>query len=294
VNRCASTMAPAKVNLVLRVLGPRGDGYHDIETLFQAIDLGDEVGVELLGSRVELDVRGADLGPLEDNLAYRAATALRDRLGLQDGVRISLTKRIPAGAGLGGGSSDAAAVLRCMAALLDVGEGGVVREIGVGLGSDVPFFLGASPLAWGRGRGEALEPLEPLPQADLVLVSPPVHVSTAAAYRALDEDRQAARASGASPNPLFTPESWSDLEARLSNDFQKIVADAHPDVARSLDALTRAGAEAALLSGSGSSCFGLFSGRAAARGAAERMRRELGWPCRPVRTLTELPRLRNA
>lgn len=296
MSRSAALAAPAKVNLLLRVLGQRGDGYHDIETLFQAIDFADEVEVELTGSGVALDVRGADLGPPGQNLAFRAAAELRQRSGCRDGVKVTLTKRIPAGAGLGGGSSDAAAVLRCLARLLDVGDERVVREVGAALGSDVPFFLGSSPLAWGRGRGEVLEPLTPLPPADLVVVSPPVHVSTAAAYAALDQARRrsgrGAEARGRREPRSGTPlQSWRDLEKIACNDFQEVIAHDHPDVARSLLALERAGATVSLMSGSGSTCFGLVEDHPAARFVAERIQEELGWPCRAVRTLRDFPPL---
>lgn len=295
MSRSAELAAPAKVNLVLRVLRGRADGYHEIETLFQAIDLVDDVRVERVGSGIRLDVQGADLGPPEQNLAYRAAATLRDRLGLAGGVRISLTKRIPAGAGLGGGSSDGAAVLRCMAALLGLEGNERVTEVAAELGSDVPFFLGSSPLSWGRGRGEVLDPLKSLPPADMVLVSPPVHVSTAEAYRALDAARcsppESAEAPEAIGDVLDVPlDSWPALVGRARNDFQDVMSRAHPEVARSLAALDEAGAAVSLLSGSGSTCFGLFEDVADARLAAERLQHTLGWPCRAVRTLRAFPR----
>lgn len=295
MSRSAELAAPAKVNLVLRVLHGRADGYHEIETLFQAIDLLDDVRVERVGSGIQLDVHGAHLGPLEQNLAYRAAAALRDRFGLAEGMRISLTKRIPAGAGLGGGSSDGAAVLRCLAALLGLEGDERVTEIGAELGSDVPFFLGSSPLSWGRGRGEVLDPLTSLPPADMVLISPPVHVSTAEAYRALDASRRgssgSAEASDAIDDVPNEPlDSWRALARQACNDFQDVMSRAHPEIARSLVALQQAGATLSLLSGSGSTCFGLFEDAAGARGAAARLQHALGWPCRPVRTLRAFPR----
>ena len=148
--------APAKVNLLLRVLGLRADGFHDLDTLFQAVGLCDEVVVALSGGGIELAVEGPDVGPVEENLAYRAAKAFLDAEGAaaRVGVDILLRKRIPAGAGLGGGSSDAAAVLRCLDALRarPFPRSKLVR-IGAALGSDVPFFLGDGALARGRGRG---------------------------------------------------------------------------------------------------------------------------------------------
>jgi len=282
----ARVLAPAKVTLALRLLRKRADGYHDIDTLFQAIDLCDEVEVELLGDAVSLEVEGrSDLGPVEQNLAYRAAKAFLGAAGAHAGVRVRLTKRIPVGAGLGGGSSDAAAVLRCLAALVGGVGADEVRRIGAGLGSDVPFFLGVSPMARGRGRGELLQALEPLPAADLVIVSPPVHVSTADAYLALKLGPDVRGLPGLEPP---TP-AWTDAAEVAVNDFQAVVAQAHPEVDRALGALRTAGARLTLMTGSGSSCFGLFEDRAGAEAAAARLAGETGWPCVAARTLETFP-----
>jgi 4-diphosphocytidyl-2-C-methyl-D-erythritol kinase len=285
----ARARAPAKVNLFLRVFDRRPDGFHELETLFQAVDLADEVRVERGGRGIDLAVHGPDLGPLEENLAHRAATRLLEGAGISEGVVITLTKSIPAGAGLGGGSSDAAAVLRCVALLFEMADDdAVVHRIAPELGSDVPFFLGRSPLAAGRGRGEVLEPFQPLPEAHLVLVTPPVHVSTPWAYRALAEARRRHPASSGR-SLLGQPRSWQDVAVDAYNDFQPLVAREHPEVARSLNALTDAGAELAMMSGSGAASFGLFSERVAAERAAESLTSELGWKCHAVRTLTRLP-----
>jgi 4-diphosphocytidyl-2-C-methyl-D-erythritol kinase len=283
----ARTLAPAKVNLALRVLRKRRDGYHDIDTLFQAIDLCDEVGVELAVSGLLLEVEGAgDLGPVEHNLAYRAAAAFLEELGSTAGARVRLVKRIPVGSGLGGGSSDAAAVLRCLSALLGGVGADKVRAIGAALGSDVPFFLGVSPMARGRGRGELLQALTPLPAADLVVVSPPVHVSTAEAYRSLG--RRIGEGDASEKRDLLLP-VWSDAPEVATNDFQSVIAEAHPEVAQALTALRAAGARLALMTGSGSTCFGLFGDRPGAEAAAARLADETGWPCTAARTLEAFP-----
>jgi 4-diphosphocytidyl-2-C-methyl-D-erythritol kinase len=288
VTAVAHVLAPAKVNLHLRVLRRRSDGYHDLDTLFQAIDLADEIAVELRPEGIELDVQGADLGPAADNLAYRAAERLAACVGYEGGIAVRLTKRIPAGAGLGGGSSDAAAVLRCFSELLDIHrDDRRVREAAEQLGSDVPFFLSGSTLARGRGRGEILDPMSSLPTADLVLISPPVHVSTAKAYAALSESRRGASAEAASSVP--SPRSWDDVAAQAVNDFQPIVGAAHPEIGTALDALEVGGARFALMSGSGSSVFGLFGSRAEAERVASELGARLSWPCRAVRTLTDMP-----
>lgn len=289
----ARAPAPAKVNLVLRVLGRRADGFHDLETLLQAVDLCDEVRVARGAPGVRLRVDGPDLGPPEDNLVHRAARAFLHRAGLAatEGVDIDLAKRIPAGAGLGGGSSDAAATLRCLAALWPgVVPGPVLHEIASSLGSDVPFFLGPSGLAWGRGRGELLEPADALPTAHLVLVLPPVHVATGGAYAALARRRVegAARAPGGGMEAP-PPRTWDEVAALARNDFEAVVPGAYAPVAASLEALRAAGARPALLSGSGGACFGVFPSAGEAEEAARALAASLGWAAVAVRTLSRIP-----
>ncbi|MGE0159371.1 MAG: 4-(cytidine 5'-diphospho)-2-C-methyl-D-erythritol kinase [Gemmatimonadales bacterium] len=292
----ARVSAPAKVNLRLHVLGRRADGYHDLETLFQAIDLSDEVVVELRESGgVELSICGdvSGLGPIADNLAFRAASRLAERVGFGGGVAVELTKRIPVGAGLGGGSSDAAAVLRGLARLLDVADDDLrLRACAEELGSDVPFFLSGSVLARGGGRGEILDPIDALPAAALVLVAPPVHVSTAQAYAAL----AGSRAATAAPSvPVArAPRSWSDVAAGASNDFEPVVMRMFPEIRRALDALTAHGPRFALMSGSGASVFAMFSSEEESRRVAAALSDELGWPCHVVHTLVTMPKPRIA
>ncbi len=285
-----SVRAPAKINLFLRVLGRRSDGFHELETLFQAVDLCDDVSVRRVVDGVTLEVLGADLGPPEENLAHRAAQALLAATDARVGFHVRLRKRIPAGAGLGGGSSDAAAVLRAANALLADPVGpDALSALGAALGSDVPFFLGSSALARGTGRGERLEALRPLPEAPVVLVLPPLHVATGAAYAALAE----ARSGGGDP-PCFAdvwgaPASWGEVAAAARNDFEAVVPAAHPGISRALGALRASGASPALLSGSGSACFGIFADRAAAEAAAETLRARLGSPVIVSRTLSAFP-----
>lgn len=293
--------APAKVNLFLRVSARREDGFHDIETLFQTVDLCDELVVEMGGEGISLDVDGPDLGPVEENLVFRAARMWLDAVGM-DGVRIRLTKKIPAGAGLGGGSSDAATVLKVLNRLSDgpLGDARLgharlsdahLAEIALALGSDVPFFLGDSSLALGRGRGEVLTPLPALPEAWLALALPPVHVPTGAAYGALAEQRahDVADASGMPRDSAFEvlrsgAPSWDEVRRLAHNDFERVVPHRYPEVAASLDALRASGADPALLSGSGGACFGVFPTEADARHVAEELSAALGWPVLAVRT----------
>lgn len=176
--------APAKVNLYLAVGATRPDGYHDIETVLQAISLADRVVIEP-AEELSLHV-SVDLGiPAEENLAYRAASQLLQEAGVQGGAKITLHKSIPAGAGLGGGSSDAAATLVGLADLLGIAEDIVLEDLAADLGSDVPFFLhgGAAHFS---GRGDKLRHRAPAPDMMFALVKPPVEVFTAEAYRSFD------------------------------------------------------------------------------------------------------------
>lgn len=281
--------APAKVNLFLRVLSRREDGFHQLETLFQAIDLCDVVRVRWAREGVRLDVEGPDPCPPEENLAFRAALGFLSLFPSERGVQVTLEKRIPAGAGLGGGSSDAAAVLRCLLALSGVASTPPeLMRMAAELGADVPFFLGESALARGTGRGELLEPLRPLPARWVVLSLPPVHVSTGAAYESLS--RRTARSQTPSGAGVQA-RSWDDVVLQLSNDFQDVVSAQHASVAESLAALQREGASGVLLSGSGAASFGVFGSRAEAREVAGRLCGEFGWPFRAAETLTALPEL---
>jgi len=284
-------LAPAKVNLLLRVGARRADGYHELDTLFQAIDLADELEVAAVpGAGMALEVEG-EAGPDADNLALRAARAFLSAAGMgpqAQGVRLRLVKRVPVGAGLGGGSSDAAAALRALDHLFPgVLDGERLARIAEGLGSDVPFFLGSSPLARGRCRGERLEPLPPLPVAAGVVVMPPARVSTTAAYAALDRWRGEGGGPAGGGEPI-TPDGWSALGAAV-NDFEEVIAAELPAVARALAALRRTDPLLALLSGSGAACFAIHaSAGRAERAAASAEMAEVGRACR-FRTLSAWP-----
>lgn len=288
MSRVVVVEAPAKVNLFLRVLHRREDGYRELETLFQTVSLADEVRLSLSspdrrvaqrGEAIRLDVEGPDLGPVESNLAFRAAALFQQTTGLDADVDIHLTKRIPAGAGLGGGSSDAAAVLKGLASLVNFSDHESLSQMGTRLGSDVPFFLGSGSLALGRGRGDRLEPLPPLPEVSMVLALPPVHVSTAEAYGALTDFRaRTGRPDGeVRPNALFEDLDWERVQALVENDFDAVVSDQHPKITASLEGLRAEGALCAVLSGSGSASFGLFAGPAQAERAANVLTSRLGW-----------------
>ncbi|MDH3272388.1 MAG: 4-(cytidine 5'-diphospho)-2-C-methyl-D-erythritol kinase [Gemmatimonadota bacterium] len=286
--------APAKINLFLRVLDRRPDGFHEIDTVFQAVSLADRVVVSVDASRpssIALEVDGPDLGAPESNLAYRAVDAFRRGVGVDGAIRVELTKRIPAGAGLGGGSSDAAAVLKCLAHATGFDDPAFLRSLGGQLGSDVPFFLGASPLARGRGRGEQLTGLEPLSEVHLVLALPAVHVATGPAYSALAAHRHGAaatRASAEEPGPAW-PSSWDEVSARAVNDFEAVILGRHEEIARAHETLRAEGADPVLLSGSGAAVFGGFGDASSAEHAALVLEARCGWPFVAVTTLRDMP-----
>ena len=179
-----SLTAPAKINLSLRILGKRPDGFHELETLMAPIGLADTIEVSHgTGHGITLTCNDPELSTGSDNLCVKAAEAFRIATGLDHGIAITLLKRIPHGAGLGGGSSDAAAVLKGLNELFDeplVNE--ELHQIAAPLGSDVPFFLASGP-AWCRGRGEILEEVSALPKRNLLLIKPPFPVPTAWAYK---------------------------------------------------------------------------------------------------------------
>ena len=261
----ARTIAQAKINLALHVLAREEDGYHQIETVFQRIALGDLVHVRAGGTDRSLDVGGpampaAGLGPVEQNLAWRAAERYALVAGWPRGFAIAIEKHVPVGGGLGGGSADAAAVLRILNALAPEPLSPLaLLQIAVRLGADVPFLASRATLALAWGRGERMLALPALPERHVALVVPDFAVSTAEAYRWVAEAR---REHPAAPHAeLLVPEelaSWERVELRMRNDFQLVVGARHPRLIRMVRALReRLGASAALMSGSGSSVFAL-------------------------------------
>ncbi len=208
--------APAKVNLRLRVLAREASGYHSLETVFCAISLADTLTVRRSEPGIRLIVEGAvDTGPPERNLVVRAAERMEQELGSGLGVEIHLHKQIPAAAGLGGGSSDAAACLRALNALL--GEPIAperLLQMGAELGSDVPFFLCGSPLALAWGRGERLLPLPPLPERCVLVAYPGEPISTADAFARVAERRVDSAGPEAFSFPLNALGSWDGTGTR--------------------------------------------------------------------------------
>lgn len=253
--------APAKINLGLEILRRRADGYHDINTVFAAVGIFDEITLHrradgLITCRVEGD---PELEAGEDNLCVRAARALQAASADDShGLDITLLKRIPMGAGLGGGSSDAAAVLAGAARLWNLRpEQGLLLDIAAGLGSDVPFFLRGG-LAQAASRGEILAPVDLEFPYGVLLVNPGIHVPTPWAYRAVGRTGERP-ATDLVRHLRDAADDAGLLREHITNDFEAAVFAEHPVLPELKRRLYDAGAVLALMSGSGSTMFGLFS-----------------------------------
>ena len=267
-------LAPAKVNLTLRVLRRRGDGYHDIESLVQKISIYDSITIlqkDEPGIRLECSDPSLPTGP--ENLAYKAARLLvGSRKAPDKGLEIHLEKVSPHGAGLGGGSSDAAAVLMGINRLWELSLSreeltGLAQEIG----SDVPLFLYPSPSLI-TGRGEKVQPLPMLINAVFVVVFPGFPVSTRWAYSSLrltkEPDKYTYSGLYRYAGGVLPADQWRRL---LVNDLEEAVTIRHPEIGRCREKLLSAGAKASLMSGSGSAVFGLFEDRRTAEKAVARL-----------------------
>ncbi len=252
--------AHAKLNLFLRVLAREADGYHGLETLFCLVDLADELRAERREGRgVTIEVQGADAGPSADNLAVRGAAAVLAATGERFAVHLSLTKRIPVRAGLGGGSSDAAAALLAVNRL----AGNAIPrhellQFAAKLGSDVPFFLSGATLALAWAHGDRLLRLPPLPSAPALLLTPPVSIPTAEAYAWVDEARQSAGRRGAVALDLDALSTWGDIGRMAGNDFEAAVFGRQPAVRAAFEALASTRPLVCRMTGSGSTLFAVY------------------------------------
>jgi 4-diphosphocytidyl-2-C-methyl-D-erythritol kinase len=282
----------AKVNLRLDILGKRADSYHELRTIFQTISLHDEL--RLRPSKTPgicLTIQGNDslsLEPVRKNLVYAAVDALRRELEIRSGVEIDLRKKIPAGRGLGGGSSDAAAALR---GYLQLTRREIpsprLMEIAASLGADVPFFLFGGR-ALGIARGDEIYPLPDAPKLTILVVSPSdIHVPTPDAYRwlkapALTKTRYAPKLWKFCALCWSLPAVAGAQGSGLSNDFERPVFQRHPRLAQIKRALLQRGASEASLAGSGSAVFGVFPSPALARRAAVGFQDEHTFVCETI------------
>jgi 4-diphosphocytidyl-2-C-methyl-D-erythritol kinase len=280
-----SLMAPAKINWFLNVIRKRDDGYHNIISLMQCISLYDELMFErsdMIEVMSNLDI------PLEDNLVYKAASLLKQYTSYRGGAKIVLHKDIPVSAGLGGGSSDAAYTLSGLNTLWGIGlNNKALSSIGSKIGSDVPFFLNA-PCAIAEGRGEKILPREINSSFMLLLIKPPVSVSTSWAYSSFDKLKISNSKLTKKPADIklfcqaLENRDFSCLSNMINNDLEKVIINQHPVVGSLKKKLLEKGALISAMTGSGPTVFGVFDSRDIAEKAVEAMK---PYWCRVVQTI---------
>ena len=302
--------SPAKINFFLHVKGKRSDGYHDLFSLMQMIDLGDELQFQSASEGIQLNVIPKNLPEDTNNLVFQAADLLRREFKVIQGVRITLRKSIPVSAGLGGGSSNAAATLLALNSLwglsLSLGE---LDRLGEKLGADVPFFF-HGPLALAQGKGEQLFSLKSNRAWWILLINPGFSVSTAWAFQGLDaQGIQGLHSSISCQSSLETLEKWltkameqskigkfnrmlipsQGLRETFRNDLEPVVIKQHPDIGEIKKALLSIGALVAIMSGSGSTVLGLFEERSQMEGAKKSLQKRFKWSMWETHTLFRSP-----
>jgi 4-diphosphocytidyl-2-C-methyl-D-erythritol kinase len=275
----------AKINWSLQILGRRPDGYHDVETVLQTISLHDDLRFDLApDSTLTLTCDDPGIPTGGDNLIIKAARTLQQRYNVDRGAHIHLSKTIPTEAGLGGASSNAAVSLLALTRIWDIDVSRAeLNKIAAALGADVPFFL-IGGAAHATGTGTEVSPLVDDVAQHLIVVKPHASVSTAQAYAALSASRSSVLTTSGTTNILAGSadrtqfrDSRLSPQLKLRNDFEEVIFDMEPEIGRAKTALLRAGANSALLAGSGSSVFGIFNDRNAQERALQEIKPEVGW-----------------
>lgn len=266
--------AYAKINIGLDVLRRRADGYHEVKMIMQTVDIYDELVLERRKEPgIELRMDNSELPSGGDNLICRAADLLFREKEITGGVNISLTKRIPIAAGMAGGSADAAAALRGVNELFDLGYSlKELQALGVGLGADIPYCLAGGTML-SEGIGEILTPLPAPPAAHLVIAKPDINVSTAFVYGNLHADRLAWHPDIDGMIAALQKGDLDGITGRLGNVLETVTVKAHPVIEQIKELLRKQGAENALMSGSGPTVFGIFKEKETAARAAEAVER---------------------
>jgi 4-diphosphocytidyl-2-C-methyl-D-erythritol kinase len=280
----------AKVNYALEVRGKREDGYHEISTVMQSVSLADEVEIDRSREGFELAVEpeGVGVGPPEENTVYKARRVLGELTGLELPVKMRLRKAIPAGAGLGGGSADAAAALVGLNELFELGlSAAELRRIGLRVGADVPFCLSGGT-ALGEGIGEILSSLPAPPSHHLVLAKPAVEANTARIYHAYDERPERCNASVAPVIEALQTGDLGTLARALGNDLAPVTEELVPEVRVLEEELRCAGALGVAMSGSGTAIFGVWGFEGEAWVVSEGLRASFVSVCRPVARGTQI------
>jgi len=268
-------VAPAKINLLLRILRKRPDGYHDLASVMQQISIFDEITYSLRPEGIKLHCPDTDLPTNEQNLIYRAAQTIFSHTGYQAGVEIILNKKIPQAAGLGGGSSDAATTLMALNDLcslkLDKAE---LMKLGTKLGADVPFFIFATS-AFATGIGDRLQTLPKLPQMNMVLINPSFPLSTKTVYENLNLTLTKKK------NNYSIPRFYAlgDVIRELHNDLEAVSFTMHPELSDFKQMLIKEGALGALMSGSGPTLFGIYADEKSAKEAREAILKKVSGEC---------------
>jgi len=281
-----SLRAPAKVNLRLDILGKRPDGYHEIKTWIYPISLADELHVERVKTpQITVSSASPELPLGEENLAYRAAALFIKEKGLSEGVRIKIIKHIPLAAGLGGGSSDAAAVLKAMNILWgkNIPREGLM-ELGAQIGADCPFFV-VGKAAIMAGKGERVLAILPQLEAWMVLINPGLPLSTKQVY---EQGKWGLTKQGGETKISMPPQELEKMGKFLRNDLEGPALELLPIIATLKERLREAGAGGVSMTGSGPTVFGLFRTEAEAQQAARDLKMEQGWNCLVAKTLSDI------
>jgi len=264
-------LSPAKINLILHVLRKREDGYHDIASLMQKISLCDEMAFSLIGNGIVVRCPDSGLPENEDNIVYKAVRALFSRVSYRSGVEITIKKRIPIAAGLGGGSSNAATSLVALNELIECGlTTDELIALGSKIGADVPFFINPAATCWAFGIGDRLQTVDDIPPMWFVLVNPGFEVSTKKVYESLKMGLTKEVIKYNIPRLRKVPQ----VVDALSNDLENVTVRRHPVLGDIKDSLVTYGALGSLMSGSGPTVFGVFADESAAWEAEETLKRE--------------------
>lgn len=264
--------AYAKINLTLDVLGKREDGYHEVAMVMQSIALHDDLAIEKTVSGISLSIEGANLPLDENNLCYKAAQLMIEEFKITEGVKIHLTKKIPSEAGLGGGSSDAAAVMRSMNKLFSLNVStDKLEELGEKIGSDVPFCISGGT-QFATGRGEVLQKLADFPKTSLVLAKPKIAISTPWAYKTYDEMSNITHPNNEAMILALERGDKSEMLRQMGNVLEVVAREKYPEIEDYKQIMQDAGATFAQMTGSGSVVFAFAENENAANKIAEAMK----------------------
>ena len=262
-------LSPAKINLRLEILSKRPDNYHEIKTIFHKISIFDKINLEKIpGNEVQLTINNPAIPTDNTNLAVKASNLLFNYADIRPGIKIDIKKKIPAGAGLGGGSSNAAITLKGLNTLLNLNiSEQIIAEFAVKLGADVPFFLTDASTAYATGIGEKIKSIETHNKLWFLVIFPGFTVSTAWAYNSINKYNLLTKRT---KNNIISNYSLdiNTVKSSLYNDFESVVNKRHTEIPKIKEQLIKTGAQGAMLSGSGSSVFGIFPDKASAENAS--------------------------